>query len=451
MGAYLGALENRLAGDRFAVMQSNGGRLSATAAKAAAVRTILSGPAAGAVGARAVAEAAGHPRVIGFDMGGTSTDVCLIDGAIPTTSDTMVGDFPVRLPVIDIHSVGAGGGSIVYVDSGGALRVGPRSAGAVPGPACYGYGTELTVTDANLLLGRLDPAQFLGGRMTLDVERARRAAVDLGHRVGLDEPALAEGVVRIANANMERAIRVVSVQRGVDPREFALLAFGGAGGMHACAIAGTLGIATVIVPRHAGVLSALGMLLADAIKDHALTILRAGDAIDEVELDMLFRPLVAEAGRDLAREGFPPDRIHVERRLDVRYAGQSYELAVPMAPGFRDEFDRRHARIYGYADPRRAIEVVTLRVVAVGRTDKPAVPRVEAPPSIAEPYRVGEARFGGAPVSTAFFRWRDLAPGATADGPAVIAGGEATAVVPPGFRFRLDEFANVVATRPPAR
>jgi len=217
MGAYLGALETRLAGDRVTVMQSNGGRLSATAAKAAAVRTILSGPAAGAVGARAVAEAAGHPRVIGFDMGGTSTDVCLIDGAIPTTSDTMVGDFPVRLPVIDIHSVGAGGGSIVHVDSGGALRVGPRSAGAVPGPACYGLGTELTVTDANLLLGRLDPGQFLGGRMTLDVERARRVAADLGRRVGLDDAALVEGVVRIANANMERAIRVVSVERGHDP------------------------------------------------------------------------------------------------------------------------------------------------------------------------------------------------------------------------------------------
>ena len=323
MGAYLGALETRLAGDRFAVMQSNGGRLSAAAAKAAAVRTILSGPAAGAVGARAVAEAAGHPRVIGFDMGGTSTDVCLIDGAIPTTSDTMVGDFPVRLPVIDIHSVGAGGGSIVYVDSGGALRVGPRSAGAVPGPVCYGHGTELTVTDANLLLGRLDPGQFLGGRMTLDVERARRVAADLGRRVGLDEAALAEGVVRIANANMERAIRVVSVQRGVDPRDFALLAFGGAGGMHACAIAETLDIATVIVPRHAGVLSALGMLLADAIKDHALTILRAGDAIDAAELDTLFAPLVEEAG---AR----PGARRVPARPDPRRAPAGRALRRPV-------------------------------------------------------------------------------------------------------------------------
>ncbi len=257
-------------------------------------------------------------------MGGTSTDVCLIDGAIPTTTDTMVGDFPVRLPVIDIHTVGAGGGSIVYVDSGGALRVGPRSAGAVPGPVCYGTGTELTVTDANLLLGRLDPGQFLGGRMTLDVERARRVAADLGRRVGLDEAALAEGVVRIANANMERAIRVVSVQRGIDPRDFALLAFGGAGGMHACAIAETLDIATVIVPRHAGVLSALGMLLADAIKDYALTILRAGDAIDAAELDALFAPLVARGGaRPGGAKASPP-------RPDPRRAAAGRALRRPV-------------------------------------------------------------------------------------------------------------------------
>jgi N-methylhydantoinase A/oxoprolinase/acetone carboxylase beta subunit len=447
MATYLGALEARLAGDRLTVMQSNGGTVSAGAAKAAAVRTILSGPAGGAVGARAVAEAAGHPRVIGFDMGGTSTDVCLIDGAIPTTSDAIVGDVPVRLPVIDIHSVGAGGGSIVYVDSGGALRVGPRSAGAVPGPVCYGAGTELTVTDANLLLGRLDPDQFLGGRMALDVDRARGVAHDLARRVGLDEAALVEGVVRIANANMERAIRVVSVQRGFDPRDFALLAFGGAGGMHACAIAETLDIATVIVPRHAGVLSALGMLLADVVRDYALTILRRGDAVDTGELDALFAPLVDQAVEDLAGEGFSAGRTHIERRLDVRYVGQSYELAVPMSKDFRDEFDRRHARTYGYANPRRPVEVVTLRVIAAGRTDKPALPRQDAPSTAAAPYRMREARFDGMPVPTSCFRWRDLAPGAAGDGPAVISGGEATAVVPPGFRFRLDAFGNLVATR----
>ncbi len=447
MAAYLGALEARLAGDRVTVMQSNGGTISAAAAKATAVRTILSGPAGGVVGARAVADAAGHPRVISFDMGGTSTDVCLIDGGIPTTPDAIVGDFPVHLPVIDIHSVGAGGGSIVYVDSGGALRVGPRSAGAVPGPVCYGTGTELTVTDANLLLGRLDPDQFLGGRMALDVERARAVARDLAGRVGLDEAALVEGVVRLANANMERAIRVVSVQRGFDPREFALLAFGGAGGMHAGAIAEALEMATVIVPRQAGVLSALGMLLADTIKDYGLTILRAGDAVAAGELEGLFAPLVDQAARDLAAEGFPPERTHIERRLDVRYTGQSYELTVPLSAEFRVEFDRQHARTYGYANPSRPIEVVTLRIVAVGRTDKPALPRTDARPSVAAPYRVHEARFSGALVPTSYFRWPDLTPGATGDGPAVIGGGEATAVVPPGFRFRLDAFANLIATR----
>jgi N-methylhydantoinase A/oxoprolinase/acetone carboxylase beta subunit len=448
MASYLGALEASLAGDHLAIMQSNGGTISAGAAKAAAVRTILSGPAAGAVGARAVADAAGFPRAITFDMGGTSTDVCLIDGAIPTTPDTMVGDFPVRLPVIDIHSVGAGGGSIAWIDSGGALKVGPRSAGAVPGPACYGAGTELTVTDANLLLGRLDPDAFLGGRMRLDVGRAREAARALAGRVGREEGALAEGVVRIADASMERAIRVVSVQRGFDPRAFALVAFGGAGGMHAGAIAASLGIGTIIVPRYAGVLSALGMLLADVTRDYALTVLRAGDEATAAELDALFVPLVDEAVRDLAREGIAPRRMQIARRLDVRYAGQSYELTVPLSADVRAAFDRLHERTYGYADPARPIEVVTLRVIATGRTDTPALPRAATvTPSAATPYAVRPARFAGAPMPTAFFRWGDLAPGASGHGPSVIAAGEATAVVPPGFAFRLDAFGNLVATR----
>jgi N-methylhydantoinase A/oxoprolinase/acetone carboxylase beta subunit len=447
MASYLGALEAGLPGDRLAIMQSNGGTMSAAAARATAVRTILSGPAAGAVGARAVAGHAGYARVIGFDMGGTSTDVCLIDGAIPTTPEAVVGDYPVRLPTIDIHSVGAGGGSIAVLDSGGALRVGPRSAGAVPGPACYGTGTELTVTDANLLLGRLAADAFLGGRMPLDLERARAAARRLAPRVGLDEAALADGVVRIANASMERAIRVVSVQRGLDPREFALLAFGGAGGMHACALAEALGMSTVIVPRHAGVLSALGLLLADVVTDAALTVLRPGDGVTVGELEASFEPLIAELRAALAREGVAGGGVHVQRLLDVRYAGQSYEITVPLAPGFRDAFDDRHRRTYGYADPRRPIEVVTLRAVAVASTDKPVLPRAEAPPTRVAPRRTGDARFDGRIVPTGFFRWDDLPTGAEGDGPAVISGGEATVVVPPGFRFRVDGSRNVIATR----
>ncbi|MCC7186403.1 MAG: hydantoinase/oxoprolinase family protein, partial [Acidobacteria bacterium] len=302
MERYLKTLEQALP-RRLSIMQSNGGCISAGAARAQAVRTVLSGPAGGVVGAKAVAEAAGLTRVIGFDMGGTSTDVSLIDGAIARTTDSRVGDFPVRLPVIDIHTVGAGGGSIAYLDTGGALRVGPRSAGATPGPGCYGVGEELTVTDANLLLGRLDPDYFLGGRMAIDRARTDRVAAALARQTGLSVPELSEGIVRVANANMERAIRVVSVERGHDPRQFALVAFGGAGGMHACEIAEQLQMATVMVPRYAGVLSAFGMLVADVTKDYSASVLRASASLSLKDLERACAPLV-EAGRaELQAEG----------------------------------------------------------------------------------------------------------------------------------------------------
>jgi len=456
MARYLTRLEARLGGARLRIMQSNGGSISAAGAKAVSVQTILSGPAAGVVGAQAVAEAAGYPRVISFDMGGTSTDVSLVDGAIGMTTESTVGDFPVRLPVIDIHTVGAGGGSIAYVDTGGALRVGPRSAGADPGPVCYGRGEELTVTDANLLLGRLDPDYFLGGRMALDADRPVRIAETFAARLGVSVPTLAEGIVRVANANMERAIRGVSVQRGFDPREFALVAFGGAGGMHACEIADKLDVATVIVPRQAGVLSALGMLLADVTKDYSLTILQPVAGVDLAGLEARFAPLVDRARADLSAEGFDGDRFVIERSLDVRYVGQSFEITVPLAADFRAEFDARHERLYGYANVKRATEIVNLRVRATGITSKPVLPRapIEGPHPVT-PGAIRPARFGGRQRPTALYRWEDLAPGAVANGPAVVAGGQATTIIPPSFRFRIDEFGNVVAvraaTRPRAR
>lgn len=448
MDRYLSVLEQSLGETRLSIMQSNGGSIAAATARAEAVRTILSGPAAGVVGARAIGEAAGFTRLITFDMGGTSTDVSLVDGAIGKTTESSIGDFPVRLPVIDIHTVGAGGGSVAYVDSGGALRVGPRSAGAVPGPACYGYGAEPTVTDANLLLGRLDPQYFLGGRMSLDIERAREAVRGLAGQLGLSGTEVAAGVVRVANANMERAIRVVSVQRGFDPREFALLAFGGAGGMHACEIAETLEIATVIVPRFAGVLSALGMLLADVTKDYSITVLRRSRPDDEAELASLFEPLVEQGRSDLIREGFDASRVQLVCSLDIRYAGQSYEITVPFTADYRAEFDRQHARMYGYANPQRATEVVNLRLTAIGITAKPELPRhaLEGSGELVPVY-VGTATFGDRQLKTPFYRWEDLAPGSAAHGPAVIAGGQATAVVPPAFRFRIDEFGNLIAVR----
>ncbi|MEO7273411.1 MAG: hydantoinase/oxoprolinase family protein [Vicinamibacterales bacterium] len=450
MARYLLALEERLGQTRLSIMQSNGGTIAAATARAEAVRTILSGPAAGVAGARAVADAAGYRRVITFDMGGTSTDVSLLDDAIGMTTESYVGDVPVRLPVIDIHTVGAGGGSIAYVDVGGALRVGPRSAGADPGPACYGRGHELTVSDANLLLGRLDAGYFLGGRMALDIDRSRALARTLAARLGLSELALAAGIIRVANANMERAIRVVSVQRGFDPRDFALLAFGGAGGMHACEIAQTLEIATVIIPRYAGVLSALGMLLADVIKDYSVTVLEPCEGMTSTRLAELFQPMRQQAAADLAREGFEAADIELTPSLDVRYVGQSYEITIPYEDGFRDAFDAQHARLYGHASPGRSAELVTLRLTATGLTRKPALPRSPvAAPMAPAPARTAPAWFGGKTVATAYYRWEDLMPGSVASGPAVVAGGQATAVVPPGFSFRIDGLGNLIATRTP--
>jgi N-methylhydantoinase A/oxoprolinase/acetone carboxylase beta subunit len=451
MARYLGRLEQRLEGARLRVMQSNGGSISAGRAREAAVQTILSGPAAGAVGAQALAAESGCPRAIAFDMGGTSTDVTLIDGMIGVTPESTVGDFPIRLPVIDIHTVGAGGGSIAFIDPGGALRVGPRSAGAEPGPVCYGRGDELTVTDANLLLGRIEPGYFLGGRMALDVDRTRSAARAFGARLGLDEVAVADGIVRVANANMERAIRVVSVQRGHDPREFALLAFGGAGGMHACALAEALDMSTVIVPLHAGVLSALGMLLADVTKDYSQTVLAPAADLDSTTLERALAPLVDRARADLETEGFGLEAARLELSLDVRYVGQSYEITVPSGAGFREAFDRQHARLYGYSNPSRPAEVVNVRVRAVGVTSKPTFPRTPLTTvPLPGPLARRDAWFGGVAHPTAIFRREDLRPGMRGEGPAVLAGAQATAVVPPGWCFRVDEVWSVVITKPSA-
>jgi N-methylhydantoinase A/oxoprolinase/acetone carboxylase beta subunit len=341
--------------------------------------------------------------------------------------------------------VGAGGGSIARVDSGGALRVGPESAGAEPGPACYGVGDELTVTDANLLLGRLDADLFLGGRMSLDVGRARRAAARVAHALKLPVDEVAEGVIRVANANMERAIRVVSVERGHDPRRFALVAFGGAGGMHACEIARRLEIAAVVVPRHAGVLSALGMLVADVTRDYSASVLRPSVDLTVRDLERIARPLVTTAARELGAEGFGAARRQIDRFIDVRYVGQSFEITLPLLADYRRRFDREHGRLYGYSNPARPTEVVAVRVRAAGVTDKPKLPTRRLRPAYRPaPASKRRATFGGRPHTLASYRWDDLAPGARASGPAVITGGEATVVVPPGARFKIDGFGNVV-------
>ena len=359
MARYLESLSQELGATRLRVFQSNAGSISAAAASRGAIHTVLSGPAGGVVGAAAAAKHAGFRRVISFDMGGTSTDVSLYDGKFSYTTESKLGDFPIRIPMLDIHSVGAGGGSIAYLDRAGALRVGPQSAGANPGPVCYGRGEQITVSDANLLLGRIQPDKFLGGRMQLDLDRTRDFMKPFAAQLGVSIEKAAKAIVDVANSNMERAIRVVSVERGHDPRDFALLSFGGAGAQHACELAERLDISTVIVSPHAGVLSAVGMLAADCVRDYSQSVLGkdAGLAFDE---------LGSRAAAEFSDEGF--SEVLFERLIDLRYEGQSYEITVPWEQ--RADFQAHHRKLYGYDHPGRKVEQVTARVKAIAILDK---------------------------------------------------------------------------------
>lgn len=357
MQGYIQSLQASLPGVGLRVFQSNGGSISADEASAEAVRTVLSGPAGGLVGAAAVAAQLGIDRFITFDMGGTSTDVSLYDGEPAFTTEGAAGGLPVRVPMLDIESIGAGGGSIAFFDEGSALRVGPRSAGAVPGPVCYGSGTELTVTDANLLLGRIETGSFLEGTIRLDVERTREVARAAAARAGVSVEDLALAIIRAVNAKMERAVRSVSMERGHDPRDYAMICFGGAGPLHACQLAENLGIGRVVVPAHAGVLSALGMLVADCVRDYSRSVLNQDPA-------PAFADLEAVARREMRDQGYAD--VIIVRSLDMRYEGQSYELNV--AESRASDFDSAHERRYGYRHAGRATEAVTARVKAIGKT-----------------------------------------------------------------------------------
>jgi N-methylhydantoinase A len=477
---YLARLETELHPRPLRIMQSNGGCITSAAARAQAARTALSGPAGGVVGAFEVARQAltPHPpapsplsrafstgegqgvRAITFDMGGTSTDVCLCPGRIPFTSDGEIGGMPLRLPLIDIHTVGAGGGSLARVDAGGALAVGPESAGADPGPACYGRGGRIpTVTDANLILNRLDPAHFLGGRMSLDRAAAEAALAELDRHLPSaigHLPSLAWGVIQIANATMERAIRKISIERGYDPRDFTLVAFGGAGPVHACELAERLGIPRVLVPRAPGVLSALGMLLSDLVKDYSLTALRRAEDVPDSDLEELFRPLEARARAEMAAEGVAGPRL--ERSVDMRYVGQSFEINAPISPNGNwgsviGDFHARHGQRYGHAHPEEPVELVTLRVRAVGETPKPVFE--ELPEGGAE---ASAASVGQKPVwfeiqgelqssSARLFERERLGAGNRVAGPAIIFQMDATTVVPPGWAGVVDRRGHLLLER----
>lgn len=433
-------------------MQSSGGILSAAAARREAARTLLSGPAAGVAGAFHVATQAGYEHVITFDMGGTSTDVSLAAGQICRTSEGSVEGWPVRVPMMDIHTVGAGGGSIAWADPAGALRVGPMSAGSEPGPACYGRGGQhFTVTDANLLLGRLDSGHFLGGRMALDLATAEAAAASLAGRLGLSPVALAEGVVRVADARMEQALRVISVARGFDPRGFTLVPFGGAGPMHALALAEALHIGRVLVPRYPGVLSALGLTLADFTVDASRTLMRPLAALAAADLSDAFAPLQGQVRDALAGEGFAEAAIGLALALDLRYHGQSFELTVPLddldPTQAAARFHAAHGQRYGYARPGAAVELVNLRVTGRGVRPKPALP-IADPASSLDPAaaQVGETRLravGAWHIAPVYERGL-LQPGHRLSGPALVVQEDATTVLSPGWRGEVDPWLNLV-------
>ncbi|MCI0856033.1 MAG: hydantoinase/oxoprolinase family protein [Chloroflexi bacterium] len=442
-------LKSRKAG-KLRIMQSNGGSARAEIAASLAVRTVLSGPAGGVAGAFQVAASAGFDRIITFDMGGTSTDVCLCDGSIPLTSESMIDGMPLRIPTVDVHTVGAGGGSIARIDAGGALRVGPESAGADPGPACYGNGTEPTVTDAHLVLGRLRADRFLGGRMQLSIGAAERAVRTIARAYGGDLRQAAASVIRVADASMERALRVASVERGHDPRRFTLVAFGGAGPLHACQLAESLGIPRVLVPLFPGVLSAFGMAAAPITTDHVQALLATVDegAALERRLGRVLDKLESRARRELASQGYK-QRVRILRSLDLRYAGQSYELTVPIsttkAATYARAFHTAHKRRYGHSDPSRAVEVVSARV----RAQAPGAPvRMQALPRRRSGMQA--ARIERVPVrfererQTWMYERERLRAGDRLRGPALVLQLDSTTVIPPGWQGRVDRIGNLV-------
>ncbi|MDQ1611627.1 MAG: N-methylhydantoinase [Pyrinomonadaceae bacterium] len=453
LGAYL----KKLSVPGLRVMQSSGGSISAGRAAREPVRTILSGPAGGVVGALNAALAAGSNDIITFDMGGTSTDVSLCAGGrMRTTNEATVAALPVAVPVLDIHTVGAGGGSIARVDAGGSLRVGPESAGASPGPAAYGRGTLPTVTDANLVLNRFGGAGLLGGDFALDERRAHDALAGLAREMSAasgrwttaHEAAL--GVVRVVNAGMERALRVVSVERGFDSRAFALVSFGGAGGLHAVALAASLRIPRVIVPRRPGALSALGALASDVLLDASRTVMldAAGGRLDELE--GAFRQMERAARAALKREGFADERRTQRhaRSVAARYRGQSFELEIEWksAATLAAAFHRAHLARYGYAEPESAVEVVSARLRSRGLVAKLKRERVaqSASASVVAPHHSALVYFTIKPARVGVYARDDLRAGARLKTPCIVTEYSATTLVPAGTHARLDADGNLI-------
>ncbi len=446
VGTYLTRLANDVERDyeesRLEVMQSSGGIISARIAAEEPVRTVLSGPAGGVIGAYKLASLAGFERIIGFDMGGTSTDVCLVDsgpgGGLHISSESMVSGIPIGVPMLDIHTAGAGGGSIARFDSGGMLRVGPESAGSMPGPICFGRGELPTVTDANLLLGRLDTERFLGGSVKLDLERTREWMEKAKGAIATVEE-FAAGILNVIETSMAKAIRVISVEKGYDPRDFTIVAFGGGGPVHACQLAHALRMPRVLVPALPGALSAVGILLADAMREYSRTVMLPFGA----SLEELYTALETQGNADFEAEGLTGTSI---RSVDLRYKGQGYELSVPYGPGMEEQFHELHRRRYSFADEEGMIEVVNVRVRMISLADPfepQPQPLVESDGS--------HALIGTRPVffencfqETRIYDRERLRPGDTFAGPAIVSEYSSATILPPGDVLRVDALSNLV-------
>ncbi|WP_158818812.1 hydantoinase/oxoprolinase family protein [Methylocapsa sp. S129] len=439
--------------------QSNGGVISFEAAARLPVRTILSGPSTGVVAAQAIGRVAGLPNLITFDMGGTSTDVALLaDGQCRLAGEATIHGYPIKAPMLDIHTVGAGGGSIAYVDNGGLLKVGPRSAGADPGPVAYGRGNaEPTVTDANVVLQTLNPTHLLGGRLPIRQDLAKTAIAGLAEKLGLDLMATAQGILSVVTANMAKAIRVISVQRGHDPRDYTLIAFGGAGPLHAVRLARELEMRQILVPRNPGILCAMGLLLTDLRADFATTKLLTLDADAAAPMVAAFRELEDRASQWFGAEDVAADARKIVRTVDMRYAGQNYEIAVPIASGpiaaatlkaLADDFTAAHQRLYGFAAEGETVQLVTFRLEAAGLVAKASfAPRPHAGPdasaAVVGRREVWMPEAKGWVMCKIYDRTK-LDAGNCIAGPAIVEQMDATTVVPPGWSARVEPYLNLI-------
>jgi N-methylhydantoinase A len=448
LSRIVGDYMRKLAGDvdrefqgRLDVMQSSGGTIPARLAAEEPVRTMLSGPAGGVMGAYRMARLAGFDRIIAFDMGGTSTDVCLVDaerGGPQLTSEAVISDVPIGVAMLNIHTAGAGGGSLARFDAGGMLRVGPESAGASPGPICYGRGEQVTVTDANLILGRLDSESFLGGAISLDRERAV-AYMEKARGSIANPEKFAAGILRLVETSMEKAIRVISVERGYDPRDFTLVAFGGGGPLHACSLAHALRIPRVLVPTLPGALSAVGILLADAVRDYSRTVMLPAHA----DLEEVFAEL-----EERGRSEFKAEQLSglCLRSLDVRYRGQGYELNVPFGTDVLDAFHDLHLVRYGFAKEEHEVEIVNVRVRMVAGSQPFDPVRKPIVPGNGQQALTGHRPvfFDGEPIDTPVYNRAALISGDSFSGPAIVTEYSSATILPPGDRLRVDALDNLM-------